>query len=116
MKILSTKKMTRLNGKPAKKLFAGVLAFAMVFAIGAQPVLATPEDEIKKHSGGNNSSAEYYAFTKMWSEYFLEFLPTSAEPEALQLLTNIPDYDGKNGWNSGRYPETGAWGGYFTGG
>ncbi|MDR1328682.1 MAG: S-layer homology domain-containing protein [Oscillospiraceae bacterium] len=104
--------------KRTKSLLAMLLAILTLASL-TQPAFAaekTVNEEIKEHTGGSDTSAEYYAFTKMWSDYFLDFLPTDAEPEALKLLTNIPDYDGKTGWNSGKYPETGAWGGYFTGG
>jgi hypothetical protein len=109
--------MLNIN-KKAKSLLVMFLALALIFSLGAQTVLAASvEEQIKEHTSGSDTSAEYYAFTKMWSDYFLDFLPTSAEPEALQLLTNIPDYDGENGWkNTGHYPEAGAWSGYFIGG
>jgi hypothetical protein len=80
------------NNKRAKGFLAVLLAVALLIAVGVQPVFAASvSDQMKEQAGGSDESAEYYAFTKMWSEYFLDFLPTDAEPEALKLLVNMPE-------------------------
>jgi hypothetical protein len=89
----------RLNNRPAKNLLAGLLICVLVFASGVRTALAASvEEQIKEHTDGSTSS-EYYAFTKMWSEYFLDLLPTNAEPESLQRLTALPAYDDTEGWD-----------------
>jgi hypothetical protein len=116
------KTMLKINRK-AKSLLTVLLAFVLFLSLGTQTVLADMNSNDRmdalftEYGGGDHYSPGYLALAKMRSDYFLDFLPTENEPEALQLLTNIPSYDEKNGWvKNTRYPETGAWNGFFQDG
>jgi hypothetical protein len=104
------------KSKKLKTLIATFLALIITFSIATPAFAKTFREEAIDHSDGGYGSPEYYEFTKMYAEYFLDFLPDESQPELLQLFTNIPDYDGKIGWipDSTDYPEAGAWSAFFS--
>ncbi|MDR1328680.1 MAG: hypothetical protein LBK23_03685 [Oscillospiraceae bacterium] len=84
----------------AKTLVTVVLVITLTFLI-ATPAFAaeetlneTLERQIMEAVGTTDSkSPEFYAMAKMYSDYFLSFLPTDDEPDALQRLTLLPEFD-----------------------
>jgi hypothetical protein len=55
-------------------------------------------EEIAEHAGGYRTP-EYYAFTKMRNDYFLDLFPDNSTPEALERLTALPAYDDVEAWS-----------------
>jgi hypothetical protein len=89
--------------KHAKSLLVVLLAILVLIGT-AQPAFANSvTDEIEKHlvspqgnedgTGWEAWNAEYESYGERWANYFLDLLPDSSNPEALQLLTKLPEYD-----------------------
>ncbi|MDR2064032.1 MAG: S-layer homology domain-containing protein [Candidatus Nomurabacteria bacterium] len=97
------KKMLSLKNRSVRNLLAGILT-AVLVVTGTQAAFAESEqakDQIHDQIialGVTAYSPEYYAFTHMWSDYFLDLLPDSSQPEALQRLTLLPNYDDLKTW------------------
>ncbi|MDR2421030.1 MAG: S-layer homology domain-containing protein [Oscillospiraceae bacterium] len=93
----------KLNNKPVKSFFAGLLAIVMVLAIGGQPAFAVVSDDtmwelVEEYA--SPGSPEWEAFRKAWSDYFLDLMPNKDEPELLELLKVAPtDINDIEGWH-----------------
>jgi hypothetical protein len=86
--------------KNTRKILGAVLSAAVMFSAAPAAFAAEPQtmhDQILS-TGVADRSPEYYALTKMWSNYFLDLLPDDTQPESLKKLTYLPAYDDVAAW------------------
>jgi hypothetical protein len=91
--------MFKFNSKK-KVISAGILAVAC-FVASTGTSFAHYGEQLEKEilkTGVKYGTPEYYAFTEMWSNYYLDLLPDSSQTEALQRLTVLPEYGDLDGW------------------
>jgi hypothetical protein len=96
-------KLTKSHFKSSIVMFL-MCTLLLTFNVGvAMAANAKTMHEQILDTGAKYDTPEYYALTKAWSDYFLDLLPDSSNPETLQLLTKLPEYDvienNTLGWN-----------------